>query len=180
MHNAVLSDTQLTDRRPASNDGPAAAHPAPGPRPGHSVRTAALACLLLGACATHYDLTLMPRNHGTLLHGTADGLGNGEAKVVVGMGERTYTGNWVQVTPETQTTFVGASAWGWGGWGAWGPYGAIDRSVGSAVAKALLQAPDGSGLRCDFYGLTGGQGTGRCIDDQGLNYDVQIRTRKTP
>ena len=48
-----------------------------------------------------------------------------------------------------------------------------------AAAKALLQAPDGSGLRCDLRGL--GSGTtagGTCLDDAGMIYDVQMRAVK--
>jgi len=41
-------------------------------------------------------------------------------------------------------------------------------------AKALLSAPDGSGLRCDLRNGAG-RGDGVCRDDQGRTYDVQIR-----
>jgi hypothetical protein len=140
---------------------------------------AAIAALGLGACAVSYDLTLMPRDSGRILHGSAHSIGNGEASVVITIDERTYTGNWVQVTPEASTSYVGASAWGWGGWGGWGPYGQVDRTVGNSTAKALLQAPDGAGLRCDFYGLSGGHGTGKCTDDKGMVYDVQLRSRNS-
>ena len=53
----------------------------------------------------------------------------------------------------------------------------VDAQAGTD-AKALLRAPDGSGLRCDFRGVGGaGAGGGTCQDDQGLVYDVQIRAR---
>jgi len=43
-------------------------------------------------------------------------------------------------------------------------------------AKALLNAPDGSGLRCDFKsGSERRVGGGVCKDDRGREYDVQIR-----
>jgi hypothetical protein len=132
--------------------------------------------LSVGGCATDYDLTLMPRDSGKLVYGTAHDVGAGEASVSIDIGDKTYRGTWVQVTPDLSGTYVGASAWGWGGWG---PYGEVVRGYGDAVAKALLQAADGTGLRCDFFGLTGGQGTGKCIDDKGLVYDVQIRSRKS-
>ncbi len=135
---------------------------------------AAVCALALGACATHYDLTLMPNNSGKLIHGTATSLNNGEASVTITTAERIYTGNWIEVTPSYLTDTVGASAWGWRGWA---PFGQMQTSPGNSSAKALLQAEDGAGMRCDFFGLTGGQGTGKCYDDQGLVYDVQIRSR---
>lgn len=130
--------------------------------------------LSLSACATIYDLTLMPRDSGKITYGTAKDLGNGQANVTLVVGERLYTGNWVQVTPDATVDYVGASAWGWGGWG---PFGQVSHTTGGATAKALLQAPDGSGMRCDLYGLNGGSGAGKCTDDKGQSYDVQIRSR---
>lgn len=131
----------------------------------------------LGGCATDYELTLMPRDSGKLDYGTAHDLGNGQASVSIAIGDKTYSGTWVAVVPEYSVDYAGAGyARGW--WSSF--YGggvAVDRSYGDAVAKALLQAPDGTGMRCDFFGLTGGQGTGKCADDKGLVYDVQIRTR---
>jgi hypothetical protein len=130
----------------------------------------------LSGCATTYDLTLMPQNSGKLTYGTARDLGNGQADVVIAIGDKTYKGTWVQIQPERSTDYVGASAWGWRGWG---PYGGIDRTYGDATAKALLQADDGSGMRCDLYGLSGGHGSGKCTDDKGLVYDVQLRARNS-
>ena len=130
----------------------------------------------LAGCASTYDLTLMPRDSGKLTYGEARDLGNGEATVSITVGDKIYTGNWVQVTPEQSTNYVGASSWGWRGWGS---FGEINHNYGDAIAKALLQAPDGSGMRCDLYGLTGGSGTGKCTDDKGSIYDVQIRKRTT-
>jgi hypothetical protein len=136
--------------------------------------TAVIAVLGLSACAVNYDLTLMPRDSGKLTYGSARTLGNGEASVSIAVGDTIYTGNWVQVTPVQSASYVGASYWGWRGWG---PYGEVDRTVGDTVAKALLQSSDGRGMRCDFYGLSGGKGSGKCTDDKGLVYDVQIRAR---
>jgi len=144
----------------------------------HGIRVvgaALFAALGMSACAVNYDLTLMPRDSGKLTYGSARTLGNGEASVTITVGDTIYTGNWVQVTPVQTASYVGASYWGWGGWG---PYGEVDRTVGDTVAKALLQTPDGlHGMRCDFYGLSGGKGSGKCTDDKGLVYDVQIRAR---
>jgi len=130
----------------------------------------------IAGCASTYDLTLMPRDSGKLTYGEAQDLGNGQATVSITVGDKIYTGTWVQVTPEQSTSYIGASAWGWRGWGS---YGEINHNYGDAIAKALLQSSDGSGMRCDLYGLTGGSGTGKCIDDKGMIYDVQIRKRTT-
>lgn len=139
-------------------------------------RALALLCAgaLLGGCATTYDLTLMPRDSGKVTYGTARDIGNGQANVSLAVGDKIYSGTWVQIKPEGTTDYVGASAWGWGGWA---PFGGVDRTNGNANAKALLQAQDGSGMRCDLYGLTGGKGSGQCTDDKGTVYDVQLRAR---
>jgi hypothetical protein len=148
-----------------------------GPRGRGAARCAALlAGLALAACTTSYDLTLMPADSGTLSHGTAQAAGRGQASVTIVLGDKTYNGTWVAVAPDRSAAYVGAGRWrrGYYDGGL-----VVDRSSGDSVAKALLQAADGSGLRCDFFGLDGGQGTGRCVDDKGLVYDVQIRTRNS-
>lgn len=121
-------------------------------------------------------MTLTPRDGSKPAYGTAHDLGPGQARVSVEVGDKTYRGTWVQTTPERSKTYVGASSWGW--WD-WGTSGAGNRAYGGVVAKALLQALDGTALRCDFFGLTGGHATGECIDDKGLIFDVQIRSRNS-
>jgi hypothetical protein len=140
-----------------------------------------LAAALLAGCATSYDLTLMPRTSGTLYKGDAfRPAGSNEATVNVAIGSKTYTGTWVVAESERSTATVSAGV-GFGGrrggFGvATGPVW-VDGNGGTSEAKALLRASDGSGLRCDLRGITGGRGTGVCIDDAGMNYDVQIRVR---
>jgi len=140
----------------------------------HAMPLLAAGAMTLAGCATYYDLTLLPRDGGKPAYGTAHDLGPGQASVSIAVADKVYRGTWVQTTPERSMTYVGASSWGW--WD-WGTSGAADRAYGEVVAKALLQAFDGSALRCDFFGLTGGQATGKCIDDKGLIFDVQIRSR---
>jgi len=54
----------------------------------------------------------------------------------------------------------------------------VDNPAGGE-AKALLQAADGSGLRCDLRGMISGRsGGGTCHDDKGLIYAVQIRLKE--
>jgi hypothetical protein len=134
--------------------------------------------LALGGCAATYELTLMPSDSGTLSYGTAQDLGGGQAGVSITLGNKVYTGSWVAVIPDRSNTYLATGGPRWGR-GYYDGGVVVDRSGGDSVAKALLQAADGSGLRCDFFGLNGGQGTGRCVDDKGLVYDVQIRSRNS-
>ncbi len=133
-------------------------------------------CLALAGCATTYELTLMPSDSGKLSYGTAQATGRGQGAVSITLGDKVYAGTWVAVEPDRAIGYAGTGRWRRGEFD--GGL-AIDRG-GDSLAKALLQAGDGSGLRCDFFGLDGGPGTGRCVDDKGLAYDVQIRTRNSP
>ncbi len=146
-------------------------HP-PGLRPAVVALATSLA---LAGCAASYDLTLMPRSSGTLYHGQAAETGGGQASVMVQIGERVYVGSWVLAVPEQGYGYVsGTGGWRRGGIGTTLTYD----TPGGGLAKALLQASDGSGLRCDFHGLSGGFGAGTCTDDQGTIFDVQIRSRE--
>ena len=129
--------------------------------------------LALGGCATTYDLTLMPRDSGKVYHGTADDMGAGEGRISIAIEDKTYTGTWVQSVPDRATGYVtGGFGFGRRG-GGLGTMIMMDNPQGGE-AKALLQAPDGSGLRCDFRAGQG-RGGGVCRDDKGREYDVQIR-----
>ncbi len=140
-----------------------------------------LAGLLLGGCVTTYDMTLMPRDSGKLYSGVIENVGRSEGRVSVTIDEKTYDGTWVTVVSDRSTGYVtgfGVGGGRWGrGWG-WGAGGAVsmDNPEGG-LATALLQARDGSGLRCEFRGPSYGTGGGRCRDDRGREYDVQLRVR---
>jgi len=134
---------------------------------------AALALLIAG-CTSTYTLTLMPRNSGQLYYGEATSSTGGDTVVTVTIDERTYRGNWVVATPPPTTGFVIGGIFGSRRSGV-GTSVVIDNPAGTE-AKALLRSDDGSGLRCDFKGVTSGSGSGNCQDDKGLVYDVQIRT----
>jgi hypothetical protein len=136
---------------------------------------AAILAALLAGCTTSYTLTLMPRTSGQLYHGEAVSRAGGDGEVSVTIGERTYRGNWVVASPPPSTGFVVGGIFG-SRRSSVGTSVAIDQTAGSD-AKALLRAPDGSGLRCDFKGVTGPSGSGTCQDDRGLVYDVQIRAQ---
>ena len=135
-----------------------------------------IAALLAGGCATTYGITLMPRDSGKLYSGTLEDVGRTEGRVSIKLEDRAYTGTWVQVTSDRSTAYAAGGAWGRRGWGGWGgSFVTIDNPDG-ATATALLQSPDGAGLRCEFRGSYG-TGGGRCRDDQGREYDVQLRAK---
>ncbi len=136
--------------------------------------TLSLLALALAGCAATYDLALMPRNSGVVYHGTAEDSGRGEGPIAITIDDQRYTGTWVQSVPDRSTAFVsGGIGWGWRhGWA--GSMVTYDNPAGG-IAKALLNAPDGAGLRCDLR-ISAGYGGGACRDDKGRIYDVQIRT----
>lgn len=136
---------------------------------------AAFLAALLAGCTTSYTLTLMPRTSGQLYYGEAVATAGGDGEVTVTIGERTYRGDWVVTSTPPSTGFVVGGIFG-GRRSSVGTTVAIDQTAGTD-AKALLRAPDGSGLRCDFKGVSGPSGSGTCQDDRGLVYDVQLRAK---
>ena len=140
-----------------------------------------VAALALSGCATPtYQLSVMPRDSGKLYSGVAQYGSSTEGPIAITIEGKEYRGSWVQTVPSYTTGFT--TGFGWGGWGGrgWGYHGAVggsysqDNPQGGEV-KALLTAPDGSGLRCDFRGGPSLRGGGACRDDKGMTYDVQIR-----
>jgi hypothetical protein len=137
--------------------------------------TALAAALLLGGCATTYELSVMPRDSGKIYTGTAANASGAEGPMSITIEDKTYNGTWVQTAPATTTGFVSSFGLGWG-WrrGGLGTMVTLDNPQGGE-AKALLSAADGSGLRCDFRSGPSLRGGGVCRDDRGREYDVQIR-----
>ena len=134
----------------------------------------AVAAFALTGCATTYQMTLMPRDSGKTYTGTVEEAGSGEGRITVNLEGKTYTGTWVQSTPASTHGWVtGGFGWGRRGWGGLGTTITLDNPQG-AEAKALLNAADGSGLRCDLRSGQG-RGGGVCRDDRGREYDVQLR-----
>jgi hypothetical protein len=136
-----------------------------------------IAALALSGCATSYQLTVMPRDSGKLYSGVLEENASGEGRISVALDGKSYEGAWVPVTPGTVHGSV-YGGWGWGGWGyrrGWGGGGTViaDNPAGSH-GKALLNAADGSGLRCDLR-MSRGRGGGVCLNDQGKEFDVQMR-----
>jgi len=132
------------------------------------------AALVLGGCATTYQLSLMPSDRGTIYSGVAQDAGGGEGPISITLEGKTYNGTWVQATPGHSSAYM-SGGWGWWGWphGGMGAVVTMDNPQG-AEAKALLSAADGSGLRCDLR-MDHGMGDGMCRDDRGRTYDVQMR-----
>jgi hypothetical protein len=131
--------------------------------------------LVLAGCASTYSLTLMPRTSGQMYYGEATSKPGQDAEVTISIGERVYRGTWVVNNPPPTTGFVVGGVFGSRRSGI-GTSVVIDNPAGTD-AKALLRASDGSGLRCDLKGVHSGSGSGTCQDDQGLVYDVQIRSK---
>jgi hypothetical protein len=131
---------------------------------------ALVAALAVAGCATSYELAVMPQDSGKLYSGTAEENANGEGRISITL-DKTYTGTWVETQPAQTTGYVsGGFGFRHGGMGS---FITMDNPQGSE-AKALLTAPDGSGLRCDFRAGQG-RGGGVCRDDKGRGYDVQVR-----
>lgn len=156
----------------------------PSRRPGRPLPLLSLllAVVTLAGCASTYTLTLMPRNTGKLYYGEAvEDRGTGSAAVTVTIEDKTYSGNWVMTTPDRTTGTVSAGI-GFGsrrGGVGFGTAPVIVDNPSGGESKALLQSPDGSGLRCDFRGTnTGRTGGGTCQDDKAVIYDVQIRVKE--
>ena len=131
------------------------------------------AALLAGGCASSYQLTVMPRDSGRIYTGTAEGGTGSEGPIAITIEGKAYTGTWVQTSPAYTTAVATGFGWGWRR-GGLGSTFIIDNPQGGE-AKALLTAPDGSGLRCDFRSGPSLRGGGACRDDKGREYDVQIR-----
>lgn len=136
------------------------------------------AALLAGGCATTtYQLSVMPRDSGKIYPGIAHSGSGSEGPISISIEGREYRGTWVQTVPSYTSGFSTGFGWGGGRWGYHGGVGGtytVDNPNGGEV-KALLTAPDGSGLRCDFRGGPSLRGGGACRDDKGMTYDVQIR-----
>lgn len=135
----------------------------------------------LTGCASTYQLTLMPRTAGKLYYGEAvEESPGGPARVNITIDNTTYSGTWIATTPESNNGTI-AAGFGFGsrhGGIGFGTPVIVDSSNGGE-SKALLQADNGAGLRCDFKGTSSGRsGGGTCTDDKGLVYDVQIAAKR--
>jgi hypothetical protein len=134
------------------------------------------AALMLGGCASTYQLNVMPRDTGKIYNGVADDAGGSEGRISITLEGKEYVGTWVETSPSYSTGYS-SGAVGYGSRGGWrGGVGFVTMDNPSGgESKALLAAADGSGLRCDFHSAHGFRGGGVCRDDKGREYDVQVR-----
>ena len=125
---------------------------------------AGIIVLALQGCAT-YDLALMPRGTGAMAHGIAKQI---DKSVSITLEDRTYTGRYVYVQGGSFSLATGFA----------GSQVATANAIGlNAVGNgnALAQSPDGHNLRCVFSFSGWSQaGTGVCLTDAGMLYDMQI------
>lgn len=126
----------------------------------------ALAALLSG-CSM--NVTLMPRDSGSVYRGELTSSGNGSGSMKVDLAGRSCTGPASRVASGESVGVIST----FGGRGA--GVGTVVSS-GDARVMALLTCSDGTGLRCEFTGRDG-QGGGVCVDDARRVYDVLISQR---
>lgn len=130
-------------------------------------RISLVALLALASCA--HEITLMPRGPGQPGHGSANAAMGDSGTLTIDLNGKTYTGRWVLVRGGGAGFATGYS----GGNVATGSAYGADMS---APGQALLSAPDGSHLRCQFnYSSWSSAGAGQCQDDAGLVYDMMVR-----
>src|SRR4051812_25775137 len=93
----------------------------------HTTLMTAAAALALAGCATTYQMNLMPRDSGRMYSGIVHDNGSGEGQVTVQIENKTYTGTWVNTTPDRTTGWV-SGGFGFGGRGRYG-FGGIGTTI---------------------------------------------------
>lgn len=126
--------------------------------------------LLLGGC-TH-NVYIMGANGAT---GTAEvtTFGNHSGDITINLGGKVYTGRWVYA-PGGGAVGIGTATAYSGGQTATATSTFVGLPTGGP-GTILASAPDGSTLRCAFsFSEMGRTGIGKCQDNQGQMYDLQI------
>ena len=123
----------------------------------------------LSGCAGSMNLTLMPRDSGTVYSGQldGDGMGSGNAKIDV---DGVICSGPVARVSSSEVIGISSTI------GAVGGRNFSSSSIGVAGAgdtavKVLLSCTNGTGLRCELSGQNR-RGGGVCIDDKGRQYDL--------
>ena len=128
--------------------------------------------LVLSGCA--YQLTLMPRDGGSMYQGTATGDGvSGRGEMSVTIQGDTYQGTWTAVRDYSSMTLMNAYGQNNRGVRAQAIGYGTTTSAGSS-GLALLRSLNNKGLRCEFQYGGYGTGLGVCQDDAGRLFDMQI------
>src|SRR5258705_4253890 len=113
---------------------------------------------------------------GMLYPGVAEAAGSADGGIAATNEDNTDGAAGAEPRPAYTTGYVsGGVGYGYRGWGWRGGGGFVSMdNPGGSESKALLTAPDGSGLRCDFRSGYG-NGGGICFDDKGRAYGGQVR-----
>ncbi len=126
--------------------------------------------LLLAGCTSTASLKLVAREGGESAHGVLRSTDGSTGQMTVYAGSKTYTGTWVGTRPHDTTSF--SIGFGAGRWRAAGGGGTIVTHGPAGSGLALLNAPDGTTMRCEVKGDTGG-GFGVCYAGERV-YDMQV------
>ncbi|MGH2410846.1 MAG: hypothetical protein ACRDGS_10840 [Chloroflexota bacterium] len=126
--------------------------------------------MLLGGC-THNVYIVGP--NGTTGTAEVTTFGNHSGSITINLGGKAYTGRWVYAPGGGAVGFGTATAYS-GGQTATATSTFVGLPTGGP-GTILASAADGSTLRCAFtFSEMGRTGIGRCEDDKGEMYDLQI------
>jgi hypothetical protein len=126
-----------------------------------------LSTVLVG-CASQSQVQLMGRDSGKIYGGLVQNDGRGTVVLSVTIEGINYTGPMVRTASSDSYGFIETHSYGMRR----PQFGVIQAYGDSTSYKALLNSPDGKGLRCDLNSSSGGQGGGVCMDDQSRSYDL--------
>jgi hypothetical protein len=128
-----------------------------------------LGAMLIGACTSTASLKLVARDGGDQANGILQTHDGNTGTMTVYASGKTYNGTWVATHPHDTTSFgvgLGFGRWGHAGGGTVSTRGPAGGGLG------LLNAADGSAMRCETHGDTGG-GFGTCTIGNRV-YDLQV------
>lgn len=129
----------------------------------------ALLVLLVG-CASQSRVQLMGRDSGTQYGGLVQSDGQGTTILSVTIEGINYSGPMIRTSSADSFGFIETHSIG--GRRSLPQFGTIHAYGDSTTYKALLNSPDGKGLRCDLASSSGTQGGGVCVDDQSRLFDL--------
>ena len=129
----------------------------------------AILALVLICSGCKYKVELIPRDNGSATHITTawiDSFGDAvSGDIELTMDGILYTGIYVSSPGGHSLTLLKKYC---------PKYGDMVKSTSERYGKVLLAAPGGKTLRCEYGGNYGKGGSGVCIDDEGMLYDMVI------
>jgi hypothetical protein len=128
-----------------------------------------VAVIGLSACGGTMNLTMMPRDAGTVYAGELQSSGGGAGTMTIDIGDTKCTGPAVRVA--SNESFGFATSIGYGSRGTVATTTTTSATSGDTSIKAILSCTGGKGLRCDMSGRDS-NGGGICVDDAGRVFDV--------